>query len=488
MFKPRHTTPLSASLAVSLLLSATVLHAQPRGEAPKELPKIPPPDATAAQVPDGYRVEIAVSGLTYPTSIEFDGGGNMYIAESGYAYGDNIAPCRVWRIDAGGKRTIVADQLSAPITDLLWHDGRLYISHRGKISALEAGTVRDLVTDLPSWGDHHNNQLAAGPDGKLYFGEGTATNSGVVGIDNFVFGWLHKYPSFHDVPAHDIRLRRRVFEVPDPLWAVARNQARFAATSAYHAFGTPALEGTVVKGNVRSNGTILRMNADGSNLEVYAWGLRNPFGVMWGPDGNLYTADNGFDERGSRPIANALDCIFAVKQGGWYGFPDFNAGIPVTDRRFKSERGAAPEFLLAKHPPVEKPVLTRPNHAGVTKMDFSRNARFGFEGQMFLGEVGSVAPATGENTQPAGFQVVRINPATREAQPFFHAKPSALGPKGWEYTATAGPKRPVDVRFSPQGDALYVADVGAIGIILTGAGPVPYPFPETGVIWRITRS
>ena len=53
-----------------------------------------------------------------------------------------------------------------------------------------SGGLRDLVTGLPSLGDHHNNQIAAGPDGKIYFGQGVATNSGVVGVDNFVFGWL----------------------------------------------------------------------------------------------------------------------------------------------------------------------------------------------------------------------------------------------------------------------------------------------------------
>ena len=40
------------------------------------------------------------------------------------------------------RRTeVVADQLSGPVTDLMWHQGRLYISHWGKISVLEKGVT-----------------------------------------------------------------------------------------------------------------------------------------------------------------------------------------------------------------------------------------------------------------------------------------------------------------------------------------------------------
>ena len=56
-------------------------------------------------------------------------------------------------------------------------------------------------------GDHHNNQIAFGPDGRLYFGQGTATNSGIVGQDNFyAFPWLALVPTFHDVPGKNVTL------------------------------------------------------------------------------------------------------------------------------------------------------------------------------------------------------------------------------------------------------------------------------------------
>ena len=41
------------------------------------------------------------------------------------------------------------------------------------------GTVTPIVQDLPSVGDHHTNGAVLGPDGAIYFGQGTATNSGV---------------------------------------------------------------------------------------------------------------------------------------------------------------------------------------------------------------------------------------------------------------------------------------------------------------------
>jgi hypothetical protein len=107
------------------------------GKTPVALPKIPPPDPRAVLLPAGFLAEIIVSDLTYPTSVELDDAGNLYVAEAGYNYGDDAVPARIWRIGPDGSRQVVADQLNGPITDLLWHGGRLSVSHRGKISALE---------------------------------------------------------------------------------------------------------------------------------------------------------------------------------------------------------------------------------------------------------------------------------------------------------------------------------------------------------------
>jgi glucose/arabinose dehydrogenase len=506
-----------STLGLSILVSACAalpggqeLVPRPQGSFPKENPQIPMPDAKAAVVPSGYKVEVAVKDLIYPTSVEFDDQGNMYIAEAGYAYGDPVAPGRVLRISKNGAMKYVAEQLTGPITDLLWHQGRLYISHFRKISALGAdGKVVDLVTDLPSTGEHQNNMMTIGPDGKIYFGQGTATNSGVVGLDSMIpFLWLAYWPDLHDVPAKDVKLRGESFVTPQPNNVMAKQSilvtlpsniaqimssmfnisgpgSLLARTGAFQPFGTSGA-GTVA-GQTKANGTVLRMNPDGSGLEVYAWGLRNPFGVLWGPDGRLYASENAYDERGSRPIANALDNVWVIKQDSWYGWPDFSSGIPVTDPRFKSVRGRAPEFLMAEHPPVEKPLFTRPKHAGLTKMDFSKNERFGFAGDMFLGEFGAGAPITAAGEVSAGHQVVRVNMKTGKMEPFFRANDSALAQGAMKYVTTPAPKHPVDVRFSPAGDAMYVVDIGALFGAPAGAGPMAKSIPGSGVVWRISR-
>jgi glucose/arabinose dehydrogenase len=72
----------------------------------------------------------------------------------------------------------------------------------------------------------------------------------------------------------------------------------------------------LVSSNAQSDsilaGKIIRMNMDGSNVEVYAKGFRNPFGADWRPGFNvLYATDNGPDSG---------DRVVKVLQGDNYGW------------------------------------------------------------------------------------------------------------------------------------------------------------------------
>lgn len=55
-----------------------------------------------------------------------------------------------------------------------------------------------------------------GPDGWLYFTQGTATNSGVVGIGNYKLGWLKRDPLYHDIPCEDVVLAGTNYTTANP--------------------------------------------------------------------------------------------------------------------------------------------------------------------------------------------------------------------------------------------------------------------------------
>ena len=89
-------------------------------------------------------------------------------------------------------------------------------------------------------------------------------------------------------------------------------------TGAFVPFGTETTPGQVIPGSVKSSGSILRCNPDGTDLEVVAWGLRNPYGLAFDPSGRLFATEHGpsgFDGAGGD------DEINVVRRGANYGWP-----------------------------------------------------------------------------------------------------------------------------------------------------------------------
>jgi glucose/arabinose dehydrogenase len=88
-----------------------------------------------------------------------------------------------------------------------------------------------------------------------------------------------------------------------------------------------------------TEGTILRCNLDGTELETFAQGLRNPYGITWGPLGKIYVTDNdpNFAELG--------DKLCMAEQGSNLRFPyDSVDGVTVEGgtaplKRFSSAQG-----------------------------------------------------------------------------------------------------------------------------------------------------
>ena len=130
-------------------------------------------------------------------------------------------------------------------------------------------------------------------------------------------------------------------------------------------------------GIIRATGSILRANPDGSELELVAWGLRNPFRLRFDRYNRLFAANHGIDVRGSRPIANSPDEFQWIRPGFWYGFPDFSGGLPVTLPQFRPEGKPQPAFLLADHPmQPPRPVATFPPHSATMGFSFNDDPSF----------------------------------------------------------------------------------------------------------------
>ncbi len=183
----------------------------------------------------------------------------------------------------------------------------------------ERGHITPIVEGLRSGGDHYTSELAVGSDGRLYFGVGTFTNSAVVGVDNFQFGWLGTMPREHDIPARPAVLSGVNYSSADP-FTLGDQVPCTTVTGAFKPFGTASVPGEVVASGVMANGVIYSVKPDGSDLSIVADGFRNPFGLGF-CRGQLYALDQGYDARGSRPVTNSPDSLWAVNPGGWYGFP-----------------------------------------------------------------------------------------------------------------------------------------------------------------------
>jgi glucose/arabinose dehydrogenase len=435
-------------------------------------------------LPEGYAIEVVADGLVYPTGVTFDQAGTLHVLESGYSYGESWTTPRLLRLEADGRRHVIAEGgRNGPWTGVTFHQGHFYIAEgsqlaRGSILRVNPqGEMTVLARGLPSLGDHHTNGPVVGPDGWLYFGQGTATNAGVVGVDNAQFGWLRRFPEFHDVACEDLTLTGENFVTIDPF--EPRTQV---STGAFLPFGTPGSAGQVITGQIPCSGSVMRVRPEGGSLELVAWGFRNPFGLAFAPDGRLFVTDNSYDVRGSRAVFGAGDLLWEVRPGSWYGWPDFHGQQRIDDEAFRAPGHQQPQRLLAIYPnEPPQPTAVMAVHSSCNGFDFSSNVVFGHVGEAFIAQFGDLAPISGKVLAPVGFKVVRVDVGSGRVADFAVNRGHQQGPAS--NIGGGGLERPVAARFSPDGEALYVVDFG----VLQSGREETLPREGTGVLWRIVR-
>jgi glucose/arabinose dehydrogenase len=415
-------------------------------------------------------LEMLFDELSFPTSLAIGEDGSFYVAESGLSFDGPSAGGRIWRLESNARRTLLLENLRAPVNGLTLHQDLLYVSeggYPGRISHCDLnGSSRQVILDnLPGPGNYHTNMLAFGRDRKLYFSQGAMTNTGIIGLDAYDLGWLRRLPHGYDLPGYDIVLNGVNVETPNPL---SRDQNATALTGAFVPFGESTEAGQRIAAQLPCTASIMRCNADGSELELVAWGLRNAYGLGFLPDGRLLAIDQGADDRGSRPVANVPDMLFEIRNGGWYGWPDFIGDMPITDPRFLPVRGEAQTFLLANHdelPPPEKPLLNLPPHTSAVKFDVAPNDSSRWAGHLFVALFGDEVPMTAPSGRRVGRSVVRVDPEDWSLHP----------------VVQDGLLRPIDVRFSSSGNDLYILDFGSFEMLDKGELSAE---AGSGKLWR----
>lgn len=421
-------------------------------------------------LPAEYRIEDYIQGLDSPIGMVFADNGDLYIIESGYTSGNP----KLLRL-SNERFEVIADNFITPVRGINYLDGTIYVSHGDHITTIRSdGARRDILSGLMCNGDYGISNIAFGPEGKIYFGIGTVTNSGVVGNDN---KWVISHPFLHDEPTFDIILNGQNFLTSNFL-GMSRESTY---TGAFSAYTVPNITNEVKKGILKGSGSILKANRDGTELELVASGFRNPLYVKFDREFKLFAANRGYDVRGSRPIANAPDELHIVTPGAWYGWPDYAAGEPVTSPRFHPEGGPQPEFLIQNHPVVPpKPYAEFQPHSSIMGFDFDYTNTFGIFGDIYVAEYGSHGPLTLGPSVPyrgIGHKISKIERSTGEVTTFISNKsglPTYI-------TGEGGFGRPVDVKFGPD-DSMYILDIG-----VSDPNDLAQLIPYTGLIWRVTR-
>ena len=373
---------LNATLATLMALYATGAC----GQQPASLDRI--------SLPPGFSIDIYAEGLSNPRSMALSPNGTLFVgtreAPQNIARGGSAGAGQVYAVldrdnDQKADEVITIDTgLNAP-NGVAFRDGSLYVAEINRI--LRYDWIESRLDNPPE---------------------------PVVVTDAFPTDWMHGWKFIAFGP--DGKLYVPV-GAPCNVCDRADDEPRY--------------------------GSITRMNPDGSELEVFASGIRNSVGFDWHPATNeLWFTSNGRDGLGDETPPDVLNR--ADRQGMHFGFPYCHGG-DLPDPQFGVARPCA-DF--------EPPALGLGPHVAALGMRFYTGDMFPerYRNQIFIAEHGSWnrSPAAGHT----GYRLMVVHlDGDRPVEYEVFAD-------GWLQDDNTAWGRPVDVLVMPDG-ALLLADDGA---------------------------
>ncbi len=208
-------------------------------------------------------------------------------------------------------------------------------------------------------------------------------------------------------------------------------------------------------------GTIIRMNPDGSNAEIYAHGVRNSVGIDFQPEtGSLYFTDNNVDMMGDDNPPGEFNA--APKKDMHFGFPHYASG--------KSRH----QDWKDKQPPQEVsfPAVEFQAHTANLGFKFYTGKMFPAE---YRGDAIIAQHGSWNRTEPVGYKLERVT---------FNDNHEVSGHEvfidGWLNDGEAW-GRPTDVLQLPDGSLLVSDDYnGVIYRVSYGQGGQTASAPAAG--------
>jgi glucose/arabinose dehydrogenase len=189
--------------------------------------------------------------------------------------------------------------------------------------------------------------------------------------------------------------------------------------------------------------SLIRLNSDGSDLEILARGIRNTVGFDWQPGSNaLFFNDNGRDHLGDDEPADELNLLSA--KGDHFGYPYCHGGDTLDPEFGKNKKCA--DYVA--------PVWKYKAHIAPLGMRFYTGKQFPseYKNQLLVAQHGSW-----NRTVPQGYQVALVK--------FKNGKPVAEQSfiSGWLTDKGEVLGRPVDILTLPNGSVLISDD--QLGVI-----------------------
>ncbi len=342
------------------------------------------------RLPEGFRIEVFVSGLKNARSLTLST--QKPIVYVGTRREDKVYAVvynpQTYRVE---KTVVVASGLNTP-NGVAYRNGSLYIAEINRILRL----------------DDIDNRLENPPTPVVVFdGYPTETHHGWKFIRFGPDGWLY-------VP---VGAPCNVCDPADSIFA-----------------------------------TITRLKPDGSQMEIFARGVRNSVGFDWHPlTGELWFTDNGRDWMGDDLPPDELN--HAPRKGLHFGFPYCHGG-DIPD----------PEFGT-KYPcdRFEPPAMKLGPHVASLGMRFYTGKQFPrqYWNQIFIAEHGSW-----NRSVPIGYRVTLVRLKDNRAVSY------EVFADGWLQNGERK-GRPVDVEILPDGSLLVSDDYAdaIYRIVYTGSSP-----------------